>query len=104
MGAKVVLRNNTLLFECPASICGTVRVPLQGEPHWNWNGSLDAPTLTPSVRITWDWGEPPNHVHNCCHFNITDGSIQFHGDCTHELKGKTIAMADVTEEFNNYFV
>lgn len=99
---KMVLRKDALYFECPAQNCGLVRVPLKGEPRWTWNGSLDKPTLAPSVRISWDFGEAPNRTHNCCHFNITDGVIQFAADSTHELKGQNVPMADVTAEFQQF--
>jgi hypothetical protein len=79
-----------------------VRVPLEGEPHWSWSGSFEKPTITPSVKITWDFGEPPNQIHNCCHFNITDGIIEFCNDCTHELKGQKVPMVDVSQDFEKF--
>lgn len=99
---KVVLRGNSLYFECPASSCGTVRIPVQATPGskesiWKWNGSLDKPTLHPSIKKTWDFG--PQRKHNVCHFWIKDGVIQFLADCTHELKGQSVPMNDVTDEF-----
>jgi hypothetical protein len=99
---KVVLRKNALYFECPAQNCGNVRVPLDGEPHWNWNGSLDKPTITPSVKIQWDFGEEPNRTHNICHFNVIDGVLHFCADCTHELKGQKIPMPDVAPDFEKF--
>jgi hypothetical protein len=54
------------------------------------------------VKITWNFGEPPNTTHNCCHFNVTEGFIQFHADCTHELKGQRVPMSDVTERFLDF--
>ena len=30
-----------------------------------------------------------------CHSFITDGRIQFLGDCTHELKGQTVELPEV---------
>lgn len=95
---KVLLHKGYLYWECPAQNCGLVRIPVEGDRKWTWNGNLDKPTLAPSVRITWDFGVAPNRVSNCCHFNVTDGQIVFHDDCTHELKGKTLAMPDLTED------
>lgn len=96
---KVIFRKNALLFECPAQECGLVRIPLEGEPKWKWNGSVDNPTLSPSVRITWDFGEPPNVKHNQCHFVIENGIIKFDNDCTHELKGQKVPMLELAEDF-----
>lgn len=46
----------SLAFACPCG-CGNVgMLPVRdgfSRPKWNWDGSLDAPTLTPSVlRLT----------------------------------------------------
>jgi len=102
--AKLILRKGHLFYECPAQNCGMVRIPTQGaasaETKWDWNGSLDKPTITPSIRVSWDFGDPP--VHNCCHVNITDGKITFYADSTNELAGKTIEMPEVDEDFRNF--
>lgn len=60
-------------------------------PRWNFNGSLTAPTFTPSVRITW--GLAPGSRQ--CHYNITDGAIYFHGDSTHKLAGQNVALPPI---------
>ena len=72
---KVLLRKGYLHWTCPASICGNVRVPIEGPKMWNWNRSLDCPSLSPSIKIQWDFGEEPKHF--CCHCNIADGVISF---------------------------
>ena len=102
MADKVILRKGNLFFECPAQDCGLVRVPVvDGQEHkWTWNGSLDKPTLQPSVKITWDFGEPPKF--NCCHFMVIEGVIHFQNDCTHELNNQVVPMLDITEEFKQY--
>lgn len=58
------------------------------DPRWKFNGDLKAPTFTPSLLVTWPNG-------NICHLYVTNGKIQYLGDCWHELKGKTIEMEDV---------
>lgn len=58
-----------------------------GTNCWTWNGSTDAPTLRPSVLSRGhDWR---------CHSWINDGAAQFLDDCSHELKGQTVALLDV---------
>lgn len=60
--------------------------------RWHFNGNLDKPTFTPSVRITWNEGE--EQTPQCCHFNITDGMITYCGDCTHGLSNQTMELPD----------
>lgn len=67
-------------------------------PNWGWNGSLDKPTFTPSVLVTYPGadagvdGAPPA----VCHSFVTDGRIQFLGDCTHSLAGQTVDLPPIT--------
>ena len=75
---------------------------------WAWNGSLELPTIRPSVLVLGRRWEPPvtpdNHeqwerepweqhqVDRVCHSFVTDGRIQFLGDCTHPLAGQTVDL------------
>lgn len=81
-------------------------------PRWGYNGNPDRPTFTPSVLVTTGHriaGQPqPPDCAYCrdaderdaktycavCHSFITDGRIQFLGDCTHELAGQTVDLPD----------
>ena len=55
-------------------------------PSWEWNGSLDNPTITPSVHYT------PGR----CHHFVQDGWINYCGDCSdHSLGGKVVRLSDV---------
>jgi hypothetical protein len=80
----------------------TASMPPDG---WDWNESLDAPTLAPSVlvfeRRTFIDGTlegdaltaPANITMTPrCHTFVRDGRIEFLGDCTHELAGQTVDM------------
>ena len=98
---KVLHRKGHLHWVCPASICGSVRIPVDNvatPKSWQWNGSTDKPTIMPSVKVTWDFGEDPQRKHFCCHCNVTDGVIQFCGDCTHELAGMSVPMTDMSDD------
>ena len=83
--------NGYALFFCPA--CDSphaVRVNTHGS-GWGWNGSVDAPTLTPSVFS--------NQHRDCpdlpaCHSFVTEGRIQFLADCTHAMAGQTVDLPD----------
>jgi len=58
-----------------------------GTHCWSWNGDTEKPTLKPSI-VTRDG----KHT---CHTWVNDGQAIFLGDCTHELKGQTVALLDV---------
>lgn len=96
------------LFYCPA--CGNSHffaVNASRGPSWNFDGKMDAPTFTPSLKIggtepiTDDEhaaimrGEKIVPRPRCCHLNVTAGKITYHGDCTHKMSGQTIPMEDV---------
>lgn len=86
-----------LMFQCPG--CErphAVAVGAGPGPRWGWDESVDAPTFTPSVLVTYDGadagkGGAPQAV---CHSFVTAGRIQFLGDCTHALAGQTVGLPD----------
>jgi hypothetical protein len=51
---------------------------------WSFNGDMVSPTFAPSLLLDQSYPR--------CHLFITGGMIQFLGDCTHELAGKTVPM------------
>src|SRR4051812_26278827 len=82
-------------FECPG--CGISHgVWLGDSPNangaaWGYNGNIDSPTITPSILVKWGNGNGDQ----VCHSYVTDGKIQFLGDCSHELAGQTVEMQEV---------
>lgn len=96
--------DNRLLFQCPG--CGSahgVWVGTGSGPRWTWNADVDAPTFRPSILVRWDHWVPPwtpenpdpgpqSMVSEVCHSYVTDGQIQFLGDCTHALAGQTVPL------------
>lgn len=118
MGAlSMILRDSTdngLLFWCPG--CNGAHRVQHGEgprPRWGWNGSINKPTFTPSILVTGTdftekgkadfeaWhaagfpdrnGVPFESKPMVCHSFVTDGRIQFLGDCTHALAGQTVDL------------
>ena len=88
-----------LAWHCPGCEGGHA-VPVHGfypaEPTrgWGWNGSLDSPTLTPSVLVNVGGSNPTQPI---CHTFIRDGKIQFLGDCTHKLAGQTVDVPEWEE-------
>jgi hypothetical protein len=106
------------VFHCPG--CGEGHQVLinRGEhPVWQFNGDVDKPTFSPSILVRsghytqnahpddcWcnfkerfpNEGEPPFRC-GVCHSFVTEGRIQFLGDCTHELAGQTVDLPEMAE-------
>lgn len=71
---------------------------------WTFDGNLEKPTFRPSfkhsgiLRVfvdgTGEWvrdadGKPIPFI---CHYHLSAGQLQFCGDSTHALAGKTVAL------------
>lgn len=109
------LQGDRIAFWCPG--CNTahsVAVNADKSPSWSWNGDVEKPTFSPSILVRsghyvpmYDGGgcwcdfnaelaakgeEPTKHRCGICHSFVTNGCIQFLGDCTHELAGKTVDL------------
>lgn len=89
-----------LAFSCPG--CNAIhQVKIRGPHAWGYNDDAEAPTFTPSILVTW----PANpeaieafkewRTERRCHSFVTDGQIQFLGDCTHALAGQTVTLPDL---------
>lgn len=78
---------------CPA--CDDLHVVIvedqgDGGPVWGWDGNLTAPTVTPSILVTYTYGA--ELTPRTCHSFLTGGVWSFLGDCTHHLAGQTAPM------------
>ncbi|QIL71679.1 ammonia monooxygenase [Diaphorobacter sp. HDW4B] len=97
----VIKQNEELLrFHCPGCDAQhAIQHGAEDDPNWSWNGSLEKPTFSPSVLVTYTGadagrdGAPPA----VCHSFVTDGRIQFLGDCTHALAGQTVDLPEWIE-------
>lgn len=76
------------LFWCPGCGCGHI----YETPRWTFNGNYDAPTFRPSLRMF-----TPSAT--TCHLHITDGKLEFCGDCPHEYNGKVVQMLPIPEDY-----
>ncbi len=96
VSAKICIRHrtggrkdgNVYYFHCPG--CDDLHGP---DATWTWNGSIESPTLTPSVLVTYKDPDGAGDVTRC-HSYIANGRIQFLSDCTHKLAGQTVDMVD----------
>ena len=108
-----------LMFWCPG--CRdhhTVPVKLADAAAgqgWTWNGDRERPTLSPSlitktghftdVHKPGDpcWcsydrehpDQPSGFACVQCHLTLTDGVINFLGDCSHDLAGRQVPLGDL---------
>jgi hypothetical protein len=83
------------MFWCPGCKNGHVFYTNAPDyPQWTFNGNLEKPTFTPSLLAY--------HTENgqqitLCHLFLTNGQIQFLGDCPHELKNQTVPLKPFPE-------
>lgn len=76
---------------------------------WDWNGSLEKPTFSPSIKTTGvQWattdgfhkkGHPrvATGKQTVCHSYLTNGIWHFLGDCTHEHANEEMAMVPIPD-------
>ncbi len=103
---------NGLSFRCPG--CGDmhvvqIRSTETSRPSWEWNGSYEVPTFSPSLLVRCGHYVDGNTAECWCNFTertrrksymkcyvchsfIRDGNIEFLSDCTHELAGQTVPL------------
>lgn len=92
-----------LAFICPGCVgsgggTGLHMIPVEPttqSPSWEWNGDLEAPTLSPSILTTWDTGKEKF----VCHAFLRDGVFEFLGDSTHEFAGKKVPLQELPTWF-----
>lgn len=111
------------LFWCPGCKCGhgvwTSHPNGVTGATWTFNGDMAKPTFTPSVKIVGVKKNPPvdpstgdfkrgadgEYLKDAsgrlegaepyvCHLVVTDGVLNFCGDCTHDFNGKSVPMED----------
>lgn len=114
--SKVKLIGQIASFFCPGcKSFHTLNVSGESRPGWGFNGNIEKPTFTPSVLVKsghYASGHKPGDECWCtyyaehpdedrdgfecgiCHSFVTDGRIQFLGDCTHELAGQTVDLPE----------
>lgn len=81
-------------FHCPGCECdhGVWTTP-GSHPVWGFNGNIENPTFTPSIKVTY----PVKGFDHICHSFVANGRIQYLNDCTHHLAGQTIDLPEITK-------
>jgi Family of unknown function (DUF6527) len=81
--------DNTLIAFCPG--CKTAH-PFDLN-RWSFDGNIEAPTFSPSL-ICGTQNESAR-----CHSFVKNGCWEFLSDCFHDLKGKTVPMIPINEDW-----
>lgn len=101
-----------ILFLCPG--CKSEHAV---NTTWTFNGNFERPTFAPSVLLrtghfistfkagdscwcTYDAAHPEapsGFACVICHSFVTDGRIQYLGDCTHAMAGQTVELPEIAE-------
>jgi hypothetical protein len=76
-------------FFCPA--CGFVH---SFDDKWKFKKDYKKPTISPSLNMETYRGEKRIK----CHSFVNDGKIRYLGDCTHDMKNKTVDLPDIEEK------
>jgi hypothetical protein len=108
MSTNGIDHGTRLIMWCPG--CDDVHsIEIENkETKWQFDGDLESPTITPSIKVSgtqWNEGDhfhKPNHQvapgqPTTCHSFVTAGQWQFLGDCTHVLAGQTVDMVDLPD-------
>lgn len=79
------VNTSKLIFMVPVDVSKMKRAV------WEWDGDLEAPTLSPSI-LSKIGGE-------VCHSFLKDGVFEFLPDCTHEFSGQNVPLPDLPDWF-----
>jgi hypothetical protein len=77
------------MFECPGC-----KFYHSFDDRWEFNGDTDSPTFSPSLLVRSERYETGEKTPTRCHSFVTDGKIRFLNDCTHDLAGTTVDLAE----------
>ncbi len=95
MKFKILTEKNSTIkhiyFFCP----GCDEVHSVRDDVWTVTGEGDKLTIQHSILRTKKYSDDRKNI--VCHSFVTEGSIQFLNDCTHELRGKTVKLSDLPD-------
>lgn len=100
------VRYKSLVFACPGCVAGgpegydgihSLPVNATGldRPSWDWDGNLEAPTLSPSILT--NKGNTTESPYPRCHSFLRSGVFEFLVDSTHPLAGQHVPMPDLPD-------
>lgn len=99
-------RYEAILFWCPGCEVmddrgrmhgGLHMLPVLGNPGkrpiWTLTGTMERPTLAPSIKTTMHHGDDSF----VCHSFLRNGVFEFLDDCTHRLVGEKVPMPELPD-------
>jgi hypothetical protein len=95
---KVRQNGDSVGFRCPG--CNDYHEIRTGPTGWTWNGSLEAPTFSPSLLVQYlGRDDAPDDVKAAlarrrCHSFVINGRIEFLPDSGHDLAGYTVDLPE----------
>lgn len=95
MGVKLKKIEHLYIFRCP----GCEKNHPFDTKRWSFNDDLEKPTFKPSLLVNADPHRKNPDRYIRCHSFVTDGKIQFLGDCSHDLKNQTVEIPDWEDDF-----
>lgn len=95
MYAKLI--NNNLFYWCEG--CGHCHhVPVDGSRGWQFSGTIENPSLSPSVRHFYTDPETSAQI-TVCHYWLKNGNIEYCGDCQHKFANTTRQLISIPEDY-----
>jgi len=95
------IKYDALMFVCPGCVSndgtGIHLLPVNSSeksPSWDWDGNLDAPTLSPSI-LTHTKPYVDGKGTGVCHSFLKAGIFEFLTDSTHGYSGKSVAGGEL---------
>lgn len=97
VGDLIAVRNRihgerNVYFWCPG--CKSlhfVSIDRPGWSSWDWNGSYESPTFTPSIMVIYGLGKNENR----CHLFVRNGNLEYLADSVHRYRAQIIKMVPI---------
>lgn len=92
------------------------RITIDSPTGWRWDGNEEAPTISPSIKVTGgQWAadssfHKPGHEgvpvggETICHSHVRAGRWEFLADSTHALAGQTVPMVPLPDWLSEEYV
>lgn len=111
VNSKLRKTQNGYIHWCPA--CKQMHQLLDS---WWFNGNLESPTFTPSFKHSelqtirdelgkwtgeWVLDSNGNPIPEICHYILTNGILNYCGDCTHSMSNQSIPLPDLPKEYQD---
>lgn len=105
---------NGKTYQCLAFVCpgcessgngtGLHMLPVNANgvtsPSWDWDGNIEAPTVSPSI-LTHTKPYVDGKGTGICHSYLKAGVFEFLDDCTHSMAGQHVTALELPEWFSD---